>query len=304
MNRSQIVLYGLVTAVVLIAVVVLLRRELGLAPAASTEAVTVPVSDGGKAATEDILATMRRDRGERQPSTAATPTKARPPRAARQRTTPGAGQVERIGELLAATQDADEKIALLMELDGFTGPGVVDLLMRELDHGDSDVKLAILAILSDLADPTVIPAVDKALADQDPEIREAAIEVLGAIEEPMICAPLLARAIADDSEDVRDIAFSVLDDKLPEEQHIVFDESIASPHKSVREQTVDMISFNPSHRAFEILIRGLNDPDPEIVDEVKWTLDYFVSEEFETHDEALAWWQKNKHRFDEELFED
>jgi HEAT repeat protein len=127
--------------------------------------------------------------------------------------------------------------------------------------------------------------------------------VLDGIEETGVCAPLLGRALLDDSEDVRDAAFSVLDDKLPEEQNVVFAETIVSPHKDVRAQTVDMISFNPSHQAFEILIRGLNDSDPEIVDEVKWTLDYFVSEEFESYDQAVAWWEQNKQRFDEELFE-
>lgn len=304
MNRSQIAMYGVIALLILVAALVLLRRDLGLSGEPDAVASEAPAG-GEKLGTDDILASMRGQRtgAERTRPTIAAKQGERSARKPRQRVVASAGQLERIGQMLANANSTEEKMALLMELDGYTGSAVVDMLLRELDDSDSEVKLAVLAILADLADPAALPAVDKALADQDEEVRSAAVEVLGGIEEPGVCAPLLSRALQDDSEDVRDTAFSILDDKLPEEQNVVFAEAISSPHKDVRAQTVEMISFTPSHSTFEILIRGLSDPDPEIVDEVKWTLDYFVSEEFESYDQALAWWEKNKGRFDEELFE-
>jgi len=253
--------------------------------------------------TEDIFDAMRRPVREaptRKPDPRRPVTERKPPRPV---APPKQGQIERLSQLLNQTTDREAKLSLLAELEGLGGDQVISLLQRQLDDPDREVRLAALSQLAELADPAAIPAVDKALGDQEPEVREAALEVLDAIEEPNVCAPLLSRALADAEEDVRDAAFSVLDNKSVEEQHLVFAESITSPFKDVRERTVDMISYNPSPRAFEILLEGLKDRDQEIVDEVKWTLDYFVSEEFTSYDQARAWWEKNRHRFDDELYE-
>lgn len=253
-----------------------------------------------KPGTEDILAAMRRPRADRNPQPESGAKRSKQTKAL---TIPSQSQVERIGQLIAKAGTTAEKLALIGELSGMGGEPTIRLLTELLGDADSEVKLAVLELMAELADVAVLPAIDQALGDPDREVREAAIEVLDAIEAPNACATLLTRALGDDDEDLRDTAFSVLDNKLPEEQQLVFAETISSPIRDVRAQTVDMISYNPSPRAFEILVNGLRDADPEIVDETRWTLDYFVSEEFETSEQALAWWEKNKHRFDDEMFE-
>ena len=37
--------------------------------------------------------------------------------------------------------------------------------------------------------------------------------------------------------------------------------------------------------------------------EINETLNFLINHEFETYDEAITWWNKNKNNYDEELFE-
>jgi hypothetical protein len=83
----------------------------------------------------------------------------------------------------------------------------------------------------------------------------------------------------------------------------VLENGIISPHNDVKYASTWLLQERSDHRALEILLEGLNDTDPQFREEINETLNFLINHEFETYDEAITWWNKNKENYDEELFE-
>ena len=53
----------------------------------------------------------------------------------------------------------------------------------------------------------------------------------------------------------------------------------------------------------DILITGLKDSNPDFRDTVKSAIEFLVSQEFNTYDQAKKWWDANRGKYNDDLSE-
>jgi hypothetical protein len=178
------------------------------------------------------------------------------------------------------------------------------LAYKALDDNDLDVRTAAMEALSmnDINDPNVLYVAAKALKDTEPDIRKSAVEACENVTDPAV-AKVLVAAIADESEDVRTAAIETADQKEPDVRLPVLKAGIASRYGDVKEGAVSSLIDASSPAAVDILITGLKDSDPEFRDTVKSALEFLLSQEFDTYNQAKKWWDANRSKFNDDLTE-
>ena len=124
---------------------------------------------------------------------------------------------------------------------------------------------------------------------------------LSGIDDPQT-VELLAQALSDTSKNVRSAALEVAEGHGDNIKLGVMEEGIGSPYDDVKYEIVSLLEDRSDHIAVEVLIEGLKDTDPDFREEVNAALDFLIDEEFETYEEAEAWWIENKDNYDDELF--
>jgi hypothetical protein len=211
-------------------------------------------------------------------------------------------EVDEIVAKYKATKISDEKVDLLESLSLINNRKVLDLIYQALDDPDENVRIAAAALLEDFDSEAVIPIVAKALDDKNEEVRVSAINALDEVDSPEV-TNLLVKGIGDNSEEVRDAVSFLVSDRDQGTKEAILKEMVKSKYDDVRSQVTDLAIDVPSHNTMEILLEALKDKDPDFRDEVNSVISFFVSEEFESYEEAKRWWEANKNRFDEELFE-
>ena len=114
---------------------------------------------------------------------------------------------------------------------------------------------------------------------------------------------MLAIALDDKSEDVRSAALEIADDHEGDIQLSVLRHAVSSPHYDVRSEAISLLEFRGDHSVVDIIIEGLLDSNAEFREEVNSALDLLIDREFKNHETARTWWDQNKDKYDEDLFE-
>lgn len=294
MDKKQIILYA---GIVLVLVVVIgglsIKTFMGETP--TEEQVTTKTSPkrtaGNKVDRKKRLAdrlTRLRNRRQRKPKGPSDK---------------GLVEVDAISDQLKNVDNSKDKIEILDQLWEVDDPALPKLVMEQLEDKNADVRLAAMELLDNKEKGEILDCIDKALDDPDRHVREFAVVLLGDAEQPQRTQSLLVKGVEDSSEHVRAAALDVIGAKSTPVQEFVFAQSIRSPYKDVKEMTVDLILDMPSHNSAEILFQGLNDQDGDMREYVNSKVDFLFGKEFKNTDEALIWWEKNKDKYDEELFE-
>jgi hypothetical protein len=201
-------------------------------------------------------------------------------------------------------KESEEKIDFITEYAD-EHPGSEALMVyKVLDDNDVEVRTAAMEMLvtKELDDPNVVYVAVKALKDSEPQIRESAVEACTPVTDPAVRDVLLS-AIADSSEEVRTAAIQVADQKEPAIRLPILKASITSQYEDVKENAVSSLIDASSPAAMDILIMGLKDTNPDFRDSVKSAIDFLVSQEFDTYDQASKWWKANRNKYDDELTE-
>jgi hypothetical protein len=198
----------------------------------------------------------------------------------------------------------EEKVDWIAEFSESHPESTVAMVDKALDDSDVAVRSAAMGVLIDkeLDDPEVVRVAAKALKDNDEEIRQNAVEACGSVNNPEV-GKVLVQALSDVSEDVRTAALQVADQKDTDIRLEVLKAGISSPYGDVKGDVVSSLIDVSSPAAVDILITGLKDPDAEFRDDVRSAVNFLVSQEFETYEQAKSWWDANRKRFDDELFE-
>ncbi len=212
--------------------------------------------------------------------------------------------VKRVEGEFESLTDSDEKIGWIMETTISNPESTLDVVAKALDDNDVEVRLAAMEALIDneSTGPKLVEVVIKALGDTDEQIRQSAIETCGFMSGPE-AAKILTYALGDTSEAVRIAAMQVADDRDNTVKVEVFKAGITSSYQDIRENTLSSLIDISSPEAVDVLITGLKDPDPDFREEVNSAIGFLIDQEFETYDQAKKWWDDNRDRFDEELFE-
>ena len=175
-----------------------------------------------------------------------------------------------------------------------------------LAHEEPQIREEAVRDLADINHPGITrpfiqALIEDALAHEEPQIREEAVRDLADINHPGITR-LLIQALGDTSRDVRTAALEVAVERQDDVRYDVMEEGISSAHDDIKHLVVAELEFSANHKAVDILIEGLKDEDADFREVVNETLDFLIDKEFESHKQALAWWNQNKHNYDSELF--
>jgi HEAT repeat protein len=202
------------------------------------------------------------------------------------------------------TAGTDRKVELLESLSMLydeNDPNIINVAVAALDDANGEVGWAAISLLDGYEDHAIIPAVEKALNNEDEDVRSAAVELLANIndDDPQT-ANALALAINDPSEDVRADALDILENQ-DDPQPAVLEYGIASPYEEVKNAVLSILETRGDQKSVDILISGLKDQDPDFRAEVSDSIESLIDQKFDSYEEALAWWARNKMKFDEDL---
>ena len=215
----------------------------------------------------------------------------------------GVVEVDSIAQQLKGMTIPEDKIELIDQLEDMDDPALTALINSLLNDSNADVRLAALELLEEKEKGDISSCLDKALDDPDEDVREYAATLVDGIKDKDQAKVLLTKALDDSSDSVREAGFDVLIDKSNDVQEAVFAESIHSAYQDVKETTADAVLDIPSHTSVNILIEGLKDPDPDFVEYINSKFDYLFAKEFKSYEEGKQWWNENKNKFDDELFD-
>jgi len=215
----------------------------------------------------------------------------------------GVVEIDTISQQIKGMTLPDDKIELIDKLDEMDSPALPKFVKSMLNDSDPNIRLAALELLDDKKQGDIADCVDKALDDPDEDVREYAATLLYGVKQKENEKNLLVKVMNDSSENVRDTGFDVLSEKSQDVQEFIFEETIHSPYKDIKENTADAILDIPSHSSVLILFEGLKDTDDDFVESVNSKLDYLFGKEFKSYEEAIKWWNNNKNNYDNELFD-
>jgi hypothetical protein len=76
---------------------------------------------------------------------------------------------------------------------------------------------------------------------------------------------------------------------------------MTSQHTDVRAGAATELMHTASQAAVDILITGLNDPDPELHNTIRSILNFKIGQEFDTYEQAIQWWNANRSLYNDDL---
>jgi HEAT repeat protein len=212
--------------------------------------------------------------------------------------------VDGIIERYTAAGSADEKVELLNQLGSlvFTDDrAVIALIESALADPNEQVNRAGAELLENYESPYALDTIEKALYSPDVQTRVSAVSSLANIRDPKV-TELLVTALSDESVDVREEAFSAAEEQPQSVQMQMLETAIRLPYDDVKTYAVDTLEEFSNHKSVEILMQGLNDPDPAFREQANQSLNFLIEREFDSYEQAAAWWNENRYKYDSELF--
>lgn len=205
-------------------------------------------------------------------------------------------------ESLSSTEEKLKFLDSLEELAAVRDLAVLSVVWKALDDTDPKVGRAAILLIGDYRNPDILPVIEHALQSTDEQIRSDALTPLANINDPQV-SQVLIQAIEDTAQDVRRNALLITKEKEDDIQLPVLEKGIVSVNKDIKFGSASLLEDRGDPPAMDIIIEGLKDPDPEFREEINEVLNFLVSKEFSSYEEARSWWNQNKNRYDEELFE-
>jgi HEAT repeat protein len=207
---------------------------------------------------------------------------------------------------LESLKDNDEKIEFITGYADEHPESAAIMVYNVLDDSDVEVRTAAMEMLAtkELDDPNIVFVADKALIDSEPQVRQSAVEACTHVTDPAV-GKVLVDALADESEDVRTAAIELAGQKEPTIRLEVLKAGVASQYEDVREGAISSLTDASSPAAVDILIEGLQNPNPEFREPFKDALDFLLPTDgdLSTYDQYKKWWDANRSKFDNELVE-
>jgi hypothetical protein len=213
---------------------------------------------------------------------------------------PSPAQQEILGTALERFQAATEpsaKLEILDELAEIPHLDTLAVVKRALLDDDADIRQRALEVIEGYTTAETLPLIKAALADPDADVRLAAVNALAAITDSGAKALLMA-ALSDSEQEVREAVFAGLESQSADTRLDVYGAGIVSAYEDVWENVVSAILFAPTQDAMYVLLEGLREPGSEKHQRTNSALYFLLSEQFETYDEGLRWWDANRDRFD------
>jgi hypothetical protein len=199
-------------------------------------------------------------------------------------------------------KDPAARRQVMDRLATYCDPAAIPLVESALADPSPEVRAAALDALAGYTSADVVPLALKGLQDMDVAVRRAAMEALSCVEDATASEPI-ALAFTDADASVREAAFDCLQE-LPYQARIsLLEEAIKAPAVDVRQNAVSELEDLSNHDAMDLLIQALKDHDAQVRRAAADAIWFLVSERFADAATAHRWWEANRKRFDEDLFE-
>jgi HEAT repeat protein len=195
------------------------------------------------------------------------------------------------------------KLLLLESLSGLADqqePALLSILGPALCDPSPEVREASRQYLSRYRGPELVPLIAEAMVHPDPQTRRTAVDLLENGAGPEVL-DLFLLAISDAEEEVRSASLDKLENQPDEIQLAVYQTGMASPFSDVKTKTLSLMEFRGDSAIVDLVIKGLEDADPEFREQVNATLTFLVGKDFERYEDAKAWWLENKSQYDDNL---
>jgi HEAT repeat protein len=198
--------------------------------------------------------------------------------------------------------DPAARTQALNDLLGVCDPEVVKVAHLALACGDPEQREVAMELLADFTSPEILPVVGKGLDDAAPEVRTAAIQALDE-QHGTTALEMVGKVLNDQDAEVREAALNRLFEEDPASYTPLLSPAVTSDYPDLREKTLQLLFENRSHAGLEVLIEGLRSTDPQVREEISEAISQLVSEEFDSYEQARAFWDQNKNKFDDDLIE-
>ena len=172
-----------------------------------------------------------------------------------------------------------------------------------LPSENQEVRQAALAVLAGSGPMGLAKAWDAVRSGKDPEAKLIVMR-MAAEKDGEGLAALLKEGLESDHPQLRYEAVELVEPLQGKNEAVrreVLQASVKSPHSDVALAALEQLTEDPRKADLVILFDGLSHPDEEVSSSARGTIDFLIDHEFQTAEEARAWWQENGKSFDDEL---
>lgn len=144
------------------------------------------------------------------------------------------------------------------------------------------------------------PLLRRALRSESLELNAQAIDsayLLSGVD----AIDVLSGAACHSQEEIAILATEAAREQPLETRMKIYENTLASPHESVREIAIIDLSRENSKPAVDLLISGLLDPSKSINDTTNQALQRRFNRTFDSADAAMQWWNQNHHKYSDSL---
>jgi hypothetical protein len=156
----------------------------------------------------------------------------------------------------------------------------------------------VLGLARQVGPDSLLAILALALASDDPIVRLDAARSIALLSEERLRDGFAIGVDAADPE----IRAEVMDLILQLQPHLraeLLRVALAAAATDVQARAVDIITDFPNPALFAVLIEGLRTATPEARPLVEQAIADLVQQRFESYDQALSWWARNKENFDD-----
>jgi len=209
-------------------------------------------------------------------------------------------KLQDLSDRLGKATDRAGMLAILNEARDMRCAGVLGLVDRMLSTDDPEVRGQAIGMLEGVTSPGIVPVVAKAAADPDADVRLEAITVAAAMKRGE-ALPVLLKGMEDEDGNVRQTALCGAIDLEPPQRAEALKTAAASPREDVAVAGLAFIEADPSPATLPAVLRALGHGAAAVREQAHEIVALTFHQEFPTSVEALAWWEKNKGNYDENL---
>lgn len=213
--------------------------------------------------------------------------------------------LEALARELRQTSDEGRKLEILEELEVSYYSEALLPLLREIlaDPGatfSEEFRFRAIEMLSGNTSPAILSALSLAMNDNSEALREEAVVAAGQLRGPEV-VEFLGRGLNDPNPQVRLATLDTTEFQTSGNQQKILEMALGSDHSDIAVAGIALLEVQSNHAAVETLIRGLEAPNPDVVEEVRFALDFMLGIEFQNASQARTWWRENRGKFDPDL---
>lgn len=203
-----------------------------------------------------------------------------------------------------ATTDLEQRVEILDRIESLCyGEAIVPLLVELVSPAQPpDLRSKAIDLVAGNTSAAILPVLDAALHDPDPLFQARAVLAANHVPGPAL-VDFLGRVFAHPDANTRLAGLECFDEQPVETRIAALQLALRSAQQDLQLGAVEKLTGLSSHQSVEALIPLLAVLDERVRGQAGAALHFLVGEEFTGVAEALAWWKKNRARFDKELNE-